>query len=246
MNPGSYILEVVDGGGQIIGTSPFISAATGTAVASVTVTASSGALSAVSTTGGLVSTLTSTAARSVTYAAAAAGVAGVVDARRRRHGQSFAVSRAGAGSDMIFAMRRTPDAQPPSPPRCSSRRPVLAQTPAPDPDAEANIRFGPLSLKSTIALTNLGVDTNVFNQADADQPQSDFTMTFSPTTDVWLRMGRTWITGTVGGGLGLLQQVRVRTRGEFGASGSASTVPSTDSPSKANARRLSTQRSSGI
>jgi Carboxypeptidase regulatory-like domain len=77
VNPGSYVLEVVDAGGQIIGTSPFISAAAGTAVASATITATSGALS-VSTTGGLVSTLTSTAARSVTYAAAAAGVAGVV------------------------------------------------------------------------------------------------------------------------------------------------------------------------
>lgn len=76
--------------------------------------------------------------------------------------------------------------------------PVLAQTPAPEPDAEANIRFGPLSLKSTIAVTNLGVDTNVFNQADADHPQSDFTMTFAPATDLWLRMGRTWVTGMVG------------------------------------------------
>jgi hypothetical protein len=75
--------------------------------------------------------------------------------------------------------------------------PAYAQTPPPDPDAEANMRFGPLSLKSTIALSNLGVDTNVFNQADEDQPQSDFTMTFSPATDLWLRMGRTWVTGTV-------------------------------------------------
>jgi len=74
---------------------------------------------------------------------------------------------------------------------------VSAQTPPPDPDAEANVRFGPLSLKSTIAVTNLGIDTNVFNEAEADQPQSDFTTTFSPNTDVWLRMGRTWITGTV-------------------------------------------------
>jgi hypothetical protein len=75
--------------------------------------------------------------------------------------------------------------------------PVSAQTSPPEPDAEANIRFGPLSLKSTIAVSNLGVDTNVFNEADADQPESDFTMTFSPNTDVWLRMGRTWVTGTV-------------------------------------------------
>lgn len=75
--------------------------------------------------------------------------------------------------------------------------PLLAQTPAPDPNTEANVRFGPLTLKSTIAMSNLGIDTNVFNEADADQPQSDFTMTFSPTTDAWLRMGRTWLTGTV-------------------------------------------------
>lgn len=75
--------------------------------------------------------------------------------------------------------------------------PVYAQAPPPEPDAEANVRFGPLSLKSTIALSHLGVDTNVFNEAEADQPESDFTMTFSPNTDVWLRMGRTWVTGTV-------------------------------------------------
>jgi len=74
--------------------------------------------------------------------------------------------------------------------------PVSAQTPPPEPDAEANVRFGPLALKSTLALSNLGVDTNVFNEADADRPESDFTMTFSPNTDVWLRMGRTWVTGT--------------------------------------------------
>jgi hypothetical protein len=80
---------------------------------------------------------------------------------------------------------------------CTCAAPALAQEPSPDPDAAATVRFGPLSLRSTIALTNLGVDTNVFNQADADQPQSDFTMTFSPATDAWLRMGRTWISGTI-------------------------------------------------
>jgi hypothetical protein len=77
---GSYLLEVVDGGGQIIGTSAFMSATAGTTITSVVVTVSSGALSAVTTTGGLVSTLGATAARSVAYAAAAAGVAGVVSA----------------------------------------------------------------------------------------------------------------------------------------------------------------------
>src|SRR5512145_2229462 len=49
--------------------------------------------------------------------------------------------------------------------------PALAQTttePIPDPSAEAPIRFGPLSLKSTIALSNIGIDTNVFNAASND------------------------------------------------------------------------------
>jgi hypothetical protein len=78
VNPGSYLLEVVDPGGQIVGTSSFISAAAGTAVTGATVTATAGALSAATTSAGLISTLGSTAARSVTYAAAAAGVAGLV------------------------------------------------------------------------------------------------------------------------------------------------------------------------
>jgi hypothetical protein len=77
VNPGSYLLEVVDGGGQIVGTSSFISATGGSAITAATVTVTTGALSAVTTTAGLVSTI-GAAARNVTYAAAAAGVAGVV------------------------------------------------------------------------------------------------------------------------------------------------------------------------
>lgn len=75
--------------------------------------------------------------------------------------------------------------------------PVLAQTTA-DPDAEASMRFGPLAIKSTIALSNIGVDNNVFNAADPDRRQSDFTMTFTPNTDLWLRLGRTWLVGYIG------------------------------------------------
>jgi hypothetical protein len=79
---------------------------------------------------------------------------------------------------------------------CTS--PVAAQNiPEPDPDAEATTRFGPLSMKSTFALSNLGVDTNVFNVDDANGPQTDSTLTFTPTTDLWLRMGRTWISSTI-------------------------------------------------
>ena len=59
------------------------------------------------------------------------------------------------------------------------------------------MKIGPLALKSALAFSNVGVDTNVFNQADADHPQSDFTATLTPTTDVWLRMGPTRLSGTV-------------------------------------------------
>jgi len=78
--------------------------------------------------------------------------------------------------------------------------PAFAQAPTEpisDPSAEAPIRFGPLSLKSTVALSNVGIDTNVFNAASDDNPQSDFTMTFTPVTDMWLRMGRTWVGGRI-------------------------------------------------
>jgi hypothetical protein len=77
LNPGNYVVEIVDRVGQIIGTSSFVSAAAGTAVG-VTVTATTGTLSAVSTVTGLAATLGTTAAESVKVAATAAGLAGVV------------------------------------------------------------------------------------------------------------------------------------------------------------------------
>jgi hypothetical protein len=78
VSPGSYVLEIVDAGGQIVGTSSFVSAAAGTTVTGAIVTATTGGLTALSSATGLVATLGATAARSVTFAAAAAGVAGVV------------------------------------------------------------------------------------------------------------------------------------------------------------------------
>jgi hypothetical protein len=75
LDPGDYVLEVVDAAGQILGTSSFIYAAAGTTVvATVTATRSS----EVNTVTGFAATLTTTAAQSVRYAAVAAGVAGMV------------------------------------------------------------------------------------------------------------------------------------------------------------------------
>jgi hypothetical protein len=61
-----------------------------------------------------------------------------------------------------------------------------AQAPAgtDDPRATARMHAGPVYFTPTVALTNLGVDTNVFNQVD--NPKSDFTLTLEPHVDVWL------------------------------------------------------------
>jgi hypothetical protein len=64
----------------------------------------------------------------------------------------------------------------------------------PDP-AKVRVRMGPLWMNPSIALTNLGVDNNVFN--DETDPKSDFTFTVSPRTELWLRAGRTWFHGTI-------------------------------------------------
>ena len=66
----------------------------------------------------------------------------------------------------------------------------------PDP-AKVRVRFGPLWLNPQLGLTNIGTDTNVFNEADDQQPKSDFTLTLVPRTDLWLRLGRSWLSGTI-------------------------------------------------
>jgi hypothetical protein len=80
---------------------------------------------------------------------------------------------------------------------CAPPTSAQTTTAAPAPDAAATMRWGPLSLHSTLALSNLGVDTNVFNRPADSRLPSDFTLTFTPTTNLWLRMGQTWIDGTI-------------------------------------------------
>jgi hypothetical protein len=70
----------------------------------------------------------------------------------------------------------------------------------PPPDAETGVtrvRLGPFWLNPSVALRDAGVDTNVFNDPEDQNPKSDFTFTLTPQTDVWLRMGRTWLGGLV-------------------------------------------------
>jgi hypothetical protein len=64
---------------------------------------------------------------------------------------------------------------------------LSAQTPD-DSIERARVQLGPLGLTPSIAVTNLGVDTNVFNQFE--EARSDFTFTVSPQLDASLRAGR--------------------------------------------------------
>lgn len=67
---------------------------------------------------------------------------------------------------------------------------------APDPE-KVRVRFGPFWMNPTLSLANAGIDTNVFNEADADHPKRDFNITVTPQAELWLRMARTWITGLI-------------------------------------------------
>lgn len=71
-----------------------------------------------------------------------------------------------------------------------------AQADGPDP-SKVKVRIGALWVDPTIALTNIGVDKNVFNEPNQAAPKQDFTFTLSPNTALWLRMGPTWVSGTI-------------------------------------------------
>jgi Putative beta-barrel porin 2 len=81
--------------------------------------------------------------------------------------------------------------------------PAHAQTSAgslteggPDPN-RVHVRIGALWVDPSVSLTNLGVDTNVFNEPPDESPKQDFTLTVIPAVDLWLGIGRTWLSGSV-------------------------------------------------
>ena len=67
----------------------------------------------------------------------------------------------------------------------------------PPDESLMRVKLGPFYMNPTLALTNAGVDTNVFDDADDAHPQSDFTATVSPKTDIWMHLGRTWVQGVI-------------------------------------------------
>ena len=62
------------------------------------------------------------------------------------------------------------------------------QVPTDDPVASAPIRIGAFGVNPRLSLSNLGIDSNVFNTLG--DPQRDFTFTLSPGTELFLRTGR--------------------------------------------------------
>ena len=66
----------------------------------------------------------------------------------------------------------------------------------PDP-AKVRVRIGPLWLNPAIGISNLGVDQNVFNDPPERQPKEDFTATVTPKVDLWLHLGRSWLSGSI-------------------------------------------------
>ena len=66
------------------------------------------------------------------------------------------------------------------------------------------IRLGPIGFNPTLAITNFGIDDNIFN--DAADPQSDFTMTVTPRLQARLRGGKMLLSGIVATGLVYYQE----------------------------------------
>lgn len=71
---------------------------------------------------------------------------------------------------------------------------AIAQEATTGPPSNVRMRIGPIYLNPTMALSNAGIDDNVFNEAKSDKPKSDYTVTVSPKTDLWLRLGPSWFT----------------------------------------------------
>jgi hypothetical protein len=76
---------------------------------------------------------------------------------------------------------------------------LVIATPAPgsaqvsEPPDDARVHVGPLTLSPSIAVTNAGHDNNVYFAAQ--NPQSDFTATASPSVQGWLRLAALQFTG---------------------------------------------------
>jgi hypothetical protein len=73
---------------------------------------------------------------------------------------------------------------------------VWAQDTVGNPAERARFHFGPVRFTPVLQIRNVGVDTNVFNEST--DPQQDFTATFGPATEYWVRFGKVRVRGKSG------------------------------------------------
>jgi hypothetical protein len=66
-----------------------------------------------------------------------------------------------------------------------------------DPAEAARFRFGPLRFTPSLTVSDIGTDDNVFNES-VDQKQ-DTTAAIGPATNLWLRLGRSQLSGKLSG-----------------------------------------------
>lgn len=74
--------------------------------------------------------------------------------------------------------------------------PAHAQEAA-DPFETARFRLGPVRFTPVFEITNVGHDSNVFNESE--DPKSDTTAAFGPTVQLWMRPAGTRLSAKVGG-----------------------------------------------
>lgn len=72
----------------------------------------------------------------------------------------------------------------------ASAVPAAAQNVLKDPSEAARYRIGGFRFTPFLAITDLGVDTNVYNEADSENPKQDKTATFGPGLEYWMHLGR--------------------------------------------------------
>jgi hypothetical protein len=77
---------------------------------------------------------------------------------------------------------------------CAARV-ALAQESS-DPAEAARFHFGPLRFTPSVALTNVGLDSNVFNEID---PKSDTTTAVGPAVNLWMKIGPSRFSGKASG-----------------------------------------------
>ena len=219
LNPGNYAVEVVNAAGQIVGTSASVAVSAGAAVTGVSVTASA----AVAATAGVGAAqvlwraqgpvraqLPSSARprpRPVSRERLSRTRAQVLRNSSIAFGQGGARRRPGIPLLPFFPLTKL------KPKTFSAALFLLCVVPAAalaQPPESVRMHLGPLFVNPTIALTNAGVDTNVFNEATQDSPKEDFTLTLAPATDAWLRMGRSWLNATVREDIVYYQKYRER------------------------------------